>query len=207
MALADTTVRRTQAERTAAMRARLLDATVECLVELGYAGTTTTEVARRAGVSRGAQLHHFPTKQLLVLAAIEHVQRLRQEEVRAAFAAMEPEQRTLSAAIDLLWAIYRGPTFSAWLELAVAARTDADLHEHFRAMGQRFTEQVAAIFIESFPTPPDPQFSALAVEFAFAALDGVGLQRHVGIGHHADKLIDMLKFLATTFAPRLGGTP
>src|SRR5258706_14432846 len=65
--------RRTQAERRAGTRALLLEATVECLAERGYAGTTTTEVARRAGLSRGAQLHHFGTKTDLVTAAVEHL--------------------------------------------------------------------------------------------------------------------------------------
>ncbi len=51
-----------QEERSAETRRRLLDATVACLFERGYAGTTTTELARRAGVSRGAQMHHFPKK-------------------------------------------------------------------------------------------------------------------------------------------------
>ena len=46
---------------------------MECLAELGWSGTSTTEVARRAGVSRGAQQHHYPTKMLLVAAALEHL--------------------------------------------------------------------------------------------------------------------------------------
>lgn len=71
---ADTPVaRRTQAQRSAAMRQRLLDATVECLVTYGYAGTTTHRVAELAGVTRGAQIHHFRAKEDLVIAAIEHL--------------------------------------------------------------------------------------------------------------------------------------
>ena len=64
------TVRRTQAERTAETTAKLLDATADCLVERGYAGTSTVEVCRRAGVSRGALVHHFPSKDDLVAAAV-----------------------------------------------------------------------------------------------------------------------------------------
>ena len=64
------------------MRPRLLEATVDCLVEHGWSGTTTTLVSRRAGVSRGAQLHHFPTKNDLVVAAVEHLSELRGEELR-----------------------------------------------------------------------------------------------------------------------------
>lgn len=207
MAVSEAALRRTQAERTASMRARLLDATVDCLVELGYTGTTTTEVVRRAGVSRGAQVHHFPTKQDLVVAAIEHVLDRRQHEFRGRFAALAPAERTLTRALDLLWGAFGGPTFAAWLELAVAARTDPGLHRHFRELEQRFWERTQALFTEFFPASPDPSFSRLGVAFAFSLLDGLALQRHVGIGQDADELLDMLKGLATMFAGDLGGNP
>jgi len=72
-----------QQDRSRATQRRLLDATVDCLVEVGWAGTTTTLVAERAGVSRGAQLHHYPTKAALVVAALEHLVDLRNEELAA----------------------------------------------------------------------------------------------------------------------------
>ena len=78
---APTSIRVPQEERTRAMRARLLEATVECLVEHGFAGTTTTLVSQRAGVSRGAQLHHFPSKNDLVVAAVEHLTAVRGAEL------------------------------------------------------------------------------------------------------------------------------
>ena len=56
--------RRTQQQRSDETRAALLDATIICLHEVGYAGTSTTLVSERAGVSRGAQTHHFPTKKI-----------------------------------------------------------------------------------------------------------------------------------------------
>src|SRR5260370_12456519 len=64
---------RTQAERTQGTRARILDAAVEVLRKKGYAHFRTADVARAAGVSRGAQLHHFATKEKLVYATLEHV--------------------------------------------------------------------------------------------------------------------------------------
>src|SRR5579885_2239947 len=81
-------VRRTQRERSAAMRSRLLEATIDCLYEVGYSRTTTIEVAARAGVSRGAQLHHFPTKKRLVLVAVRYLLDKRLEEFRDAFAKL-----------------------------------------------------------------------------------------------------------------------
>ncbi len=65
--------RRSQAERSASTREALLDATIACLVEDGYANTTTARVSERAGLSRGAHLHHFQTRQALLAAAMEHL--------------------------------------------------------------------------------------------------------------------------------------
>ena len=67
-----------RAERTATSRARILDAAVACLVESGYRGATTLRIQARAGVSRGRLLHHFPSRDELLVAASRHltVQRL-----------------------------------------------------------------------------------------------------------------------------------
>src|ERR1700686_4637502 len=82
-----------QDERSAETRRRLLDATVACLFERGYAGTHTTEIANRAGVSRGAELHHFPKKDELVVSALEHVFELRLIEMSAAIVEPPPGRR------------------------------------------------------------------------------------------------------------------
>src|SRR5438045_1209547 len=145
--------RRTQEERSAATRARLLDATLECLVELGYARTTTTEIAERAGVSRGAQLHHFPTRMELVLAAVEHVFAVRDVEFHQAFARLPEGANRAAAAVDLLWHIMSGDTFAAWLELAVAARTDGELRKKLHAIGGRAARRIERTFRELFPAP------------------------------------------------------
>ena len=62
-----TTVRRSREQRTSDSRLRILDAAVACLVESGYAGTTTLTIQARAGVSRGRLLHHFPSKETLLV--------------------------------------------------------------------------------------------------------------------------------------------
>src|SRR5580765_5031198 len=133
--------RRTQAERSAAMRARLLDATIDCLHDLGYARTSTPEIARRAGVSRGAQLHHFPTKTELVTSAVERLFDRRREEFLRAFADRPAGSDPLQAAIDILWGLVSGSSFTVWLELAVAARTDDELREPVADL----TDRLAAI--------------------------------------------------------------
>jgi AcrR family transcriptional regulator len=137
MADVSTTVRVPQEERTRAMRQRLLDATVECLVERGWSGTSTTLVSRRAGVSRGAQLHHFRTKKDLVLAAVEHLSEARGEELLNAAANLPRGRRRTRAVLEMLADHFTGPVFSAALELWVAARTDESLRAAVGPLEQR----------------------------------------------------------------------
>src|ERR1700733_15388371 len=146
--------RRTQEERSTRMRARLLDATVDCLARLGYAGTTTTEIAKRARVSRGAQLHHYPRKEDLVIASVEHVFGLRLEEFGRAFASSPPDVDRRPVAVELLWKMFQGPVFHAWLELVVAARTDKNLREALNEMNDRFQGDMRDYFQEIFGPSP-----------------------------------------------------
>ena len=138
-----------QEERTRAMRARLLEATVDCLVEHGFAGTTTTIVSERAGVSRGAQLHHFPTKNALVVAAMEHVTTVRGEELRAAVARVPHGERRTRAVLQVLADHVTSPVFTAGLELWVAARTDAALLEAVAPLEQRIGREAHQLTVDA----------------------------------------------------------
>ena len=125
------------------MRRRLLEATVECLVELGWSGTSTTVVSQRAGVSRGAQLHHFPTKQALVVAAVEHLTERRRDDLTRDLADLPAEGRT-RAVLEVLAAQFVSPVFFAALELWVAARTDAELREAVGPLERRIGRETHA---------------------------------------------------------------
>jgi AcrR family transcriptional regulator len=111
------------------MRKRLLDATVDCLVRYGYAGTTTTRVTELAGVTRGAQVHHFPTRADLVAAAVRHLALKRTELAFEKIADARRAPDPLDAALDLLWEVHQGPVSYATIEMWVAARTDHELRE------------------------------------------------------------------------------
>ena len=119
--------RQRQADRSRETRRKLLAATVDCLVEHGWAGTTTVLVAERAGVSRGAQLHHFRTRGELVAAAVEYVgaQGVRTMLDRAAELPATGDRT--AAAVEFIVDFFVSPLFTAALELWVAARTDPDL--------------------------------------------------------------------------------
>lgn len=166
----------TQAERTATTRTRLLDAALEVLAERGYAATTTVEVARRAGVSRGAQLHHFPTKAELLAAAVEHLYARRRAEYRAAVATMPAGEDRIDASVDLLWSMFSGPTFPAWLELQVAARTDDELRPLVAELNRKASEDELAIFNEIMPLP-DPALAHEALTFTFSVMNGLALHQ------------------------------
>jgi len=145
------TVRRTQAQRSARTRRLLMDAALDCLVEHGYAATTTTVVADRAGVSRGAQLHHFPTRAALVAAAIEHLFDELTSDYRRAFAALAPKGDRLAAAIELLWSMFTRERFAAVVELYTAARTDRRLHTALLPVAEQHRLNVRRLAHEYFP--------------------------------------------------------
>ncbi|AQA03797.1 TetR family transcriptional regulator [Mycobacterium sp. MS1601] len=123
-----TTRRRSQEERSAETRTRLLDATIECLLRYGYAGTTTPRVAELAGVTRGAQVHHFGSKDDLILAALQHLtaKRISTEVARFSLDYASAED-PIDAILQLLWDIHSAPIFIPIVELWVAGRTNAEL--------------------------------------------------------------------------------
>jgi AcrR family transcriptional regulator len=117
-------------ERTATSRARILDAAVACLVESGYAGATTLRIQARAGVSRGRLLHHFPSRDQLLVAASRHlaIERLRRtgERIESLAGGLSGAER-LDRAIELMWETFSEPHFWAAVELWTAARTNEEL--------------------------------------------------------------------------------
>ena len=192
------TRRRTQEERSTATRTLLLEATVECLDTLGFAGTSTTAVCKRAKLSRGAQLHHYPTKRKLVTAAIEHVLQRRLEEFRRR-SAKDPGAGDVKArmehAVHLLWSMTSGQTFYAWLQLLVAARTDRALRRSMVEIAARFEEGVVQVFHEAFPELGDSPALNVAPWFTLAACQGFALDRILDPGEPRIEL--GLKILAS----------
>ncbi len=168
----------TQAERTAATTERLLDATVRSLIERGYRGTSTPEICKRAGVSRGAQLHHFPTKETLVAAAVDHLLQRRLAELTDRFANAPAGVLDLGDAATALWSIYTGNTFYAWLELVVASRTDEDLRKVVAELDARLVvraERMCQRFL--LPYVEDPETITATTRLILAIFDGLATHR------------------------------
>ncbi|MHB8689658.1 MAG: TetR/AcrR family transcriptional regulator [Solirubrobacteraceae bacterium] len=130
--------RRTQEERRAETRSKLLDATIRSLLDVGYAATTTRRVAELAGVSQGAQTHHFPHRVDLVAAAVARLADRRIAELHelAGEFPSDREQR-LRALLDLLWADFSSDTFTVYVKLWVAAADDSELYERMVPIERR----------------------------------------------------------------------
>jgi AcrR family transcriptional regulator len=131
-----------QQDRSRATRQRLLDAAVDCLVELGWAGSTVTVVAERAGVSRGAAQHHFPTREALVTAAVEHVTQVRTADIQRELDALPAGPMRTEAVVELIVSWFTGVPFRAALEVWVAASSDPQLRELVVPLETRTGRQV-----------------------------------------------------------------
>lgn len=139
-----------QQARSRATRLKLLDATVAALAELGYAGTSTTVVARRAGVSQGALYKHFPTKPLLLREALAHLLTDLIDDFRAGMKRRAPRDR-FDRALAVLWEVFTSVPLTGAFELYLAARTDPALAEAIRPVLEAHHENLQAEALAQFP--------------------------------------------------------
>ncbi|WP_155058980.1 TetR/AcrR family transcriptional regulator [Streptomyces blattellae] len=146
MGAVSTVDRAPKQDRSRATRRRLLEAAVSCLAEHGWAGSTVSVVAERAGVSRGAAQHHFPTREDLFTAAVEYVAEERSTALRALFpqGAAGDRRAVVAALVDL----YTGPLFRAALHLWVAASNEEQLRPRVTELEARVGRETHHIAIE-----------------------------------------------------------
>jgi AcrR family transcriptional regulator len=143
------TARRTQSERREETRGRLLDATIESLIEDGYAGTTIRRVTERAGVSQGAQSHHFPHRVDLVASAFERLAEQRIERYRERALELPPDRgERLRALLDLLWEDFSSPVFTVAVKLWVAAAEDEELRQRLVPVEKRIHANMSKLSAE-----------------------------------------------------------
>jgi len=138
-----------QAIKSATTRARIIDATIRCLVKYGYARTTTLKVAEEADVSRGAMMHHFENAAALMYATAEelHQRRLKAHVRRA----KELDHQQTSKIVHQSWDEFASPNFTAFLELAMAARTDENLASILLPLQREYSERWYRQALELYP--------------------------------------------------------
>ncbi len=184
--------------RSHATRKALLDATIASLSELGYSRTSTTEIVRRAGVSRGAQVHHFPTKAELVAAAITHLFHEQASDVASRLELMTEEEFDALNGIDLLWDALDSATYRAALALAAAAITDNELKPVVTKLLKEFDETLVTNFRKYFKFNGEfESFWPIGLRFAFSTLSSAALYRELGMEDRAQEIVAVLKAMAS----------
>lgn len=169
-------VRAPKQERSQLTRLKLLDAAVDCLLDEGYVNLTTAKVAERAGVSRGAQQHHFPSKVTLVAQALDHLYQREDRTIIEQSGDMPAGPERVGWVLDLLWKSYSGKLYAASLELALAAEHDAELRSVVadlqREQNDDMVEWCGKLFAPAIPD--DPAFVS-RVQLALATMRGLAV--------------------------------
>jgi AcrR family transcriptional regulator len=183
---------RTQQQRRDETRRALLDAAVESLIEVGFARTTTLEVQRRADVSRGALLHHFPSKAELLVASVDHLAEMRARELKhlsLQLPAGDKRART-DAVLGLLWQCFSGTFFQVAMELRTAARTDPELRPVLataeKALRERILAQARTLFGKEVSEHPGLE---RALDLTLQLMIGAAMS---AVLHTEDKKLDSL---------------
>lgn len=163
-----------QSLKSAQTRAKLIEATIRCIVRLGYANTTTPQVAAEAGLSRGAMLHHFENGAALIKAAIVE---LHEKRLRAFRRAAETDNHDTATLVRTYWKQVQKPAFIAFHELALAARSNADLARILQPLQIEFRERFNQQAVQLFPEwHADRRSFDLAMALSQTMLEGMAIQ-------------------------------
>ena len=141
-------MREPRQERSRATRRHLLQAAVECIVELGWSGTTVALIAERAGVSRGAAQHHFPTREDMVEGAVEYLTEVQIAELRQRAEELPQGATRTQSVVDMLLNLYSGPMFRAALHVWVVASTDDSLRSTLAPLEARVGREAHRVAVE-----------------------------------------------------------
>lgn len=172
------TKRRTQDQRSAKTRQMLLAATVQSLMEVGYANTSTAGIAKRAGVSRGAQTHHYPGKMDLIIAATEEMFANFAGELEGLAGELRAGRLSYDVFFDSIFdGVLNGDWFYSSLEIIVAARGDEDLRRHLAPLILDLHERFEANWSRTFvAVAPDVVTSRVAMNLVMNVFRGMAVQ-------------------------------
>lgn len=191
-----------QALKSAQTRARLIEATIACLVKYGYSDTTTLKVATEAGLSRGAMLHHFDNGGALMQATIAELMERRLRGFRRAVDNPAPDVRTL---VRTYWNQLLSPTFTAFVELAIASRTDKPLALILEPAQQEFRNRWYDLAIQLFPEWQENRLTFdLALALTQNMVEGMAINRliHGCAEEMIDPVLDNLEAQILALRPR-----
>ena len=190
--------RRTQAERSATTRARILNAAINCLYKQGYGATTTVSVAANAKVSRGAMLHHFPSKADLMLATLTHALEVNGANFDRAAARFDDPWERCAALPDLRLDAAKQPAGVAFTEIMVGARSDETVRSRFpefqRALSSGRTSERLAEWSREAGVKPTPRDQAVS-HVIMLAIFGLAIEQQTNPQANADEVLAVLRDL------------
>lgn len=143
------TARRTQAERSEETQTRILRAAANLIRKRGYARFRTAEVAQEAGISRGAQLHHFPTKDALVVATLGHVFEQAQSVSRRRASAVNRPRDLIEAIIEDAREFFFSEHFLVAIDIVLSTSTDHSVRTQILEIARRARRPVETAWSEA----------------------------------------------------------
>jgi len=167
------------AARRAATRAKIMDAAVRCLNSIGYAGTSTVQVAAEAGVARGSLLHQFPTRVDLILAVASHVALAQGGFIKSIQNEIPAGRERFIGAVDATWTAMQRPESRALVEIIMATRHDAELAAAIDGFAQRYDAGISRggrRLAEDTGLQDDGDAAAVERRFMMAALRGLAIE-------------------------------
>ena len=177
-----------QSLKSAQTRAKLIEATIRCIVKVGYANTTTPQVAAEAGLSRGAMLHHFENGAALIKASIVE---LHEKRLRAFRRAADTGNHDTAKLVRTYWRQLQKPAFVAFHELALAARSDPDLARILQPLQVEFRDRFNQQAVSLFPEwGTDRHRFNIAMALSQTMLEGMAIQSLTGALD--DKMVEPL---------------
>ncbi|MGR3794218.1 TetR/AcrR family transcriptional regulator [Vannielia sp. SX4] len=163
--------------RSIATRRKLIDATLDAILDKGYNSASTNDFAQRAGVSRGAMLHHFPSRSSIIVTAMEELLREATAEIREVASQVHKGEVSLGDFVEFLWQMFSGRVFYLSLEFINEARTDPELRAGMIPVVKDFHAALDSIW-EAFElrAPGDREPTLVALNMTVCLVRGMGVQ-------------------------------
>jgi AcrR family transcriptional regulator len=196
-----------QQRKSLATRNAILDAALACLSDGGYADCSLQTVANRAGISRGAMLHHYTSKLELMEAVIEYAFYRRMASFLARIRALTDAERAVhNAGIEVSFEVCQTPEYRAYLELHIASRTDAGLRACFLDRARRYDRVWRDEVEKVFPEWVGDDRLEMLTDYVWSVVEGLAL--NIDIWNDPVRAAALLRFVAGTLqAVRAGRLP
>ena len=165
-----------QARKSAVTREQIIDATIRCIIESAYSKTTTMKIAEKAGLSRGATLHHFPAKMDIIRATVDYLNEKRLQAFRRSIKEIPKGADMVHLAVQSYWAHVNHRIYVVFFELSVASRTDPELREILRPAQLAFDREWYTTARDLFPEwQSDPRAFDLALNLTQQLMEGMAI--------------------------------